>query len=600
MIKNLHRVGLIVVVLLNIFTAGAQFFPPKNYPQNYFVYPVQAKVSLSANFGELRPNHYHMGWDCRTDQSQNKPIVAAADGYVARVRIEPWGFGRSIYINHPNGLTTLYAHLNDFYPELESYVKEQQYKLKSWAVVLDIPESLFPVTKEMFIAHSGNTGGSQGPHLHFEIRDTKSDKVLNPSLFYSSIPDDIAPDVYRLAVYDRRFSTYEQTPKIIKLKKVNGVYITTPALLVVNTHKLSFGITAYDRFTGSGNRNGIYETVLYQNEVPVVGFQLDSISYDETRYLNAHIDYALKSRGGGYVQHVSKLPGFNNSVYKTTHSDGVINIDDSLVHAIKMEVKDANGNMSLIQFNVQRKPGYSAPPALTSINSDQQVFEPGNINLFENNHISFYLPENGLYDSIRFRYNEININSPFPIFQIHNTSVPVQSRFPVTIKASTPYPGKMVMHRFAAGKHDYLAALPVMQGKETGWFRAGFRDFGSFQLMIDTVPPVITPIGFKNGMTVGKQGRIVFSVKDNTEEIKKFTALLDGNWLRFTNDKASRFIYQLDEMCAGGEHELTIIAEDQVGNVSEKVYRFKRQLPPPAPFDGPGKEETKGPKAVIE
>ncbi|MCB0708636.1 MAG: M23 family metallopeptidase, partial [Chitinophagaceae bacterium] len=143
--------------------AGAQFFSPKNYPKNYFAYPVVAKKSLSANFGELRPNHYHMGLDCRTDQVQNKEVLAAADGYVAKVKIEPWGYGRAIYINHPNGLTTVYGHLNDFYPELENYVKEQQYKLKSWAVYLDIPANLFPVKKEMFIAYSGNAGGSQGP-----------------------------------------------------------------------------------------------------------------------------------------------------------------------------------------------------------------------------------------------------------------------------------------------------------------------------------------------------------------------------------------------------------------------------------------------------
>jgi len=165
--KYAQKFAFLLLIMLNIFVSHAQFFEPKNYPKDYFTYPVQATQSLSANFGELRPNHYHMGLDCRTDQRQNKEVVAAADGYIAKVKIEPWGFGRAIYINHPNGLTTLYAHLNDFYPELENYIKEQQYKLKSWAVYLNLPQHLFPVTKGMLIAYSGNTGGSQGPHLHF-------------------------------------------------------------------------------------------------------------------------------------------------------------------------------------------------------------------------------------------------------------------------------------------------------------------------------------------------------------------------------------------------------------------------------------------------
>jgi len=577
MIKRSHQVVLLISGLLNIYYCSAQFFPVKNYPQNYFAYPVEATVSLSANFGELRTNHYHMGLDCRTNQAQNKRILAAADGYIARVKIEPWGYGRAIYINHPNGLTTLYAHLNGFYPALEAYVKEQQYKMKSWAVFLDIPADLFPVTKEMFIAFSGNTGGSQGPHLHFEIRDTKTDKVLNPSLFGFPIPDTIAPDIYRLAVYDRRISTYEQTPKIYTLKKVNGIYITTPSLVMAHSDRISFGITATDRFNGSANRNGIYETVLYQDEKPIIGFQMDNISYDETRYLNAHIDYTHKSNAGRYIQHISKLPGFNNSLYKTTPGNGVIDLDTGIIYKIKLEVKDANGNTSIAAFDIkQHENSIPAKTADTATYYQHLSFHPGFVNPFENDRISIYLAENCLYDSIRFRYQEINANSDFPVFQLHNTSVPLHCWFPVNIKAQTAYPEKMVMHRFSGNKNDYKKAYPVNHGKDMGWYRADFREFGSFQLMIDTIPPAIRPIGFKDGMHTAKLKQLVFAVKDNTEEIKSFTATLNGKWLRFSNDKGSRFIYMFDEMCPPGDHELKIIVEDQVGNTTEKNYRFTR------------------------
>jgi murein DD-endopeptidase MepM/ murein hydrolase activator NlpD len=309
MILNIKRLHKLTIVLLISSHCFSQTSPAVSYPKDYFSWPLDLPPAIVANFGELRPNHYHMGYDCRTAQKVNQCVMAAADGYIARIKVEPFGFGRSIYINHPNGFTTVYAHLNDFYPELEKYVKEQQYKLKSWKIDLNLPRNMFPVKKEMMIAYSGNTGGSQGPHLHLEIRDTKTEKNLNPGLFGFVIPDTIPPDIFRVAVYDRRLSTYEQSPKIYPLKKVNGVYVSNPPLIIANSDKISLGITASDRCTGSSNPNGIYETVLYDNDTPVIGFVLDNISYDETRYFNAHIDHKLRSGGGPYIQHLSGLPG---------------------------------------------------------------------------------------------------------------------------------------------------------------------------------------------------------------------------------------------------------------------------------------------------
>lgn len=569
---NLQKAVAFSILFFVFITVDAQIFPPKNYTQGYFSWPVVATKALAANFGELRPNHYHMGLDCKTDKKQNMQVLAAAGGYIAKVKIEPYGFGRAIYINHPNGLTTLYAHLNDFTPELENYIKKQQYKLKSWKVFLDIPSNLFPVTKGMFIAYSGNTGGSQGPHVHFEIRDTKTDKVLNPSLFGFPIADNVPPNILRLALYDRCISTYEQSPKLYSIKKVNGTYVTSPALIISNTDKVSFAISAFDSYSGSTNRNGIYEAVLYNDETPVVGFEMDSVSYDETRYLNAHIDYKLRSSGGPFLEHLSKLPGYNNGIYKTVNGDGIISLEDDSIHNIKIVVKDANGNSSVLNFQVKRGPGVaSTPKTAPAAFFKPKEFHPGFINVFENSNISFYLPENALYDSIRFRYNEIIHGQGYPIYQLHNVTVPVHTYFPVKIKATSALPGKMVMHRFANGKDDYAKAE-----FENGWYKASFREFGNFQLMVDTIPPKITAIGFKEGMNAAKLNRLAFVIIDNTEEIKKFTATLDGTWLRFSNDKGRTFIYTFDELCAAGEHELKITAEDQVGNITEKVYHFTR------------------------
>ncbi len=566
-----------LLLLLVCTCTRAQYFPEKNYPQGYFRWPVGATIGIAANFGELRPNHYHMGFDCKTDKKQNVPIYAAAEGYIAKVKIEPYGFGRAIYINHPNGLTTLYAHLNDFYPELETYIKQQQYVQKSWKLFLDIPPTAFPVTRGQFIAYSGNTGGSQGPHLHFEIRDTRSDKVLNPTLFGFPIPDHTPPDLLRLAVYDRCISVYEQSPRLYTLKKVNGVYTTSPALIVANTDKLSFAITAYDRLDNSGNKNGIYEAILFENETPVAGFQLDSIGYDQTRFLNAHIDYKLRSTGGPFVQHLSRLPGYPPSPYKDFSGNGVIVIEDDSIHQIRIAVKDAAGNTSNLRFGVKRGLVKPEPPVVDSFAaSRQRNFHPGFVNVFENNKLRFYLSETALYDSIRFTYRETP-TAKGTIFQLHNGNTPVQGYFPIHIKgpANNPYKDKMVMQRYWGGKTDFARAIP----EADDWYRASFRELGNITLFPDTLPPVITPVGFRNDMDCSKLKRIVFVILDNSEELLSFKAELDGKWLRFSNDKGRSFVYDFDEQCGPGPHELVISAEDCVGNRAERKYYFYRNIP---------------------
>lgn len=566
------RIVFVFSLVWSTVNTNAQQIPIPAYPKGYFQWPLGIQPALAANFGELRPNHYHMGLDCRTDHKQNLQVLAAADGYIAKVKIEPSGFGRCVYINHPNGLTTLYAHLNEFNPELEKYVTEQQYKQKSWRVFLDIPAGLFPVTKGQFFAYSGSTGASQGPHLHFEIRDTKTDKVLNPLLFGFDIKDDIAPDIYKLAVYDRSISVFEQSPKMYSLKKINGLYVTVPALITSNSEKLSFAITAYDRYTSSTNRNGIFEALLFDNDLPVVGFQLDSISYDETRDLNAHIDYRLRVNGGPFVQHVSRLPGYINGPYKIINGDGVINISDDSVHNIKIEVKDANGNTSLLRFDVKRTVAAIKKNEAQST-GEQKEFYPNVANIFESNTFSFYLPENCLYDTVQYRYNVINAGQTYPIYQLLSPDIPLHGYFPVKIKADIPVElqDKVLMQCIAKTKTDYAKAV-----NENGWYKASFRQFGNFQLLIDNVPPTMAPVGFRDGMKTTKLKRLAFVVGDNTREVRNFSATIDGNWVRFTNDKGRIFIYNFDEHCPPGEHELKVSAEDLVGNRTEKVYHFIR------------------------
>ena len=576
---TLHKPFLIFYFLFFTSYLQAQIFPAKNYPKGYFKYPVGVVIGLAANFGELRPNHYHMGLDCKTDKKQNMPIYAAAEGYIAKIKIEPSGFGRAIYINHPNGLTTLYAHLNNFFPALEKYVKEQQYKLESWNIFIDIPPDLFPVKKGEFIAYSGSTGGSQGPHMHFEIRDTKTDKVLNPLLFGFPITDNVPPSILRLAIYDRCISTYNQSPKMYSLRRASGIYIPATPLITINTDRVSFGISAFDKYNGSTNNNGIFEADLYDNNEAVAGFQLDSITYDETTYLNAHIDYKLKSGGGPYVEHLSRLPGYPSGVYKDVKSDGVINLDDDAIHQIKIVVKDAYGNASVLQFQIKRsviKEGSRGSDSSSYLQETE--FHPGFINVFDKDDIQLILGENKLYDSIRFTYAKKASSTPQSVSAlhiVHTGLVPVHGYFTIKLKPNISIPDslkdKIIMQRHWNDKTDITK--PIRDGE---WYIAQFRNFGNFQLLVDTSPPTINAIGIRENANLSRSSQIIIVAKDNNKEIKNFRAELDGKWLRFTNDKQLAFIYKFDEMCPSGNHELKITAEDEAGNSTTKVFHFKR------------------------
>lgn len=574
---TIHKSFLFFIFLLLWFYSEGQVFPPKNYPKGYFIYPVDATIALAANFGELRPNHYHMGLDCRTNQVQNRPVKAAADGYVAHVRIDANGFGRAIYINHPNGLTTLYGHLNGFYLSLEKYVKEQQYKLESWQVFLDIPEGMFPVKRGQFIAYSGNTGGSGGPHCHFEIRDTKTDKVLNPLLFGFPVRDNIPPTILRLAVYDRHVSTYSQSPKLFGLKKINGKYTTTQPVITVNTDKVSFGISANDKITRTSSPNGIYEAILYFDEKAVTGFEIDSITYDETRYVNAHIDYKTKAEGGPFIEHLSRLPGYPQGVYKDFSGDGVIELRDDSVHQIKIVVKDVYANISILEFGLKK--GFIKDPGLPKDTppSNQKEFYPGYVNIVEGEDLQVIVNPGNLYDSFAFTYSKkpgLSSLSYSRVYAVESGLVPVHSNFTLRIKADKTVPAelqnKMLIKGIWANKTEIAKATA-----DGEWYTGVFRSFGNFELIADDEPPVIYG-GFKDHANLSKSSRIIFTPKDNNKVIRSFRAELDGRWLRFTNDKGHLFIYNFDEKCDRGSHELKISADDEAGNITEKTYHFTR------------------------
>jgi Peptidase family M23 len=539
-------------------------------------------MQLSANFGELRPNHWHMGLDIRTDAQENLPVYAAAEGYIAKVSIRSQSFGRFIIINHPNGLSTLYAHLNDFFPELESYVAEQQYKQQSWAVELDFEKNKFPVSKGSFIASSGNTGGSKGPHLHFEIIDTKTDKRLNPLLFNFPITDNTPPSLIKLAMYDRSKSVYAQTPAFFALKNTDSGYIIPKnSLLKTGLNKISFAIQAYDKMTGGGSNNGIYSAELYLDDEPQVRFVLDSIDYDETVYINAQIDYRIDYNGGVYLQHLSRLPGDYGTVYKTLKGNGVLNLSDTGLHQISIDVKDANGNTSQLNFSIQYDDSLVKGDANPFY---AQKLAPGKKNSIIRDDFKMQLSESCLYDSVPslyYRNTSATFNSVTALHQVNDPSYPLHNDVIVSIKPTKVIPeewkDKLIMQRTGKGSTIRKVSL------QDGWLTATFGDFGSYQVIADVTPPQINELGKGDTINLSAANRIVFTPTDNFGIVKKFRVELDSQWLRFTNDKGRNWIYRFDERCPYGIHQLTATATDLAGNVTTKTWWFKKYpyTPPP-------------------
>jgi len=580
----------------------AQIFPVVTYPRYDFRDPLNIPISLAANFGELRPNHYHMGLDIRTQHRENLPVYAAADGWVARVVIEPGGFGQAIYIRHPNGYTTLYAHLNQFFPALAAYIQQQQYRQESWQVALEIPAGLFPVKKGDYIALSGNRGGSQGPHLHFEIRRTEDDTNLNPLLFALGVPDKTAPTLQRLAVYDRTISIYEQSPMILPLRRTKGSlteYTLIPALLMLSAPRVSFAISAFDTQTGSANPNGIYQAILYEDERPVTGFQMNDISYNDTRNINAHIDYRTRATGGPWLQHLSQLPGYPApSIYRSASlvapavtgpdataaakgTGGVIDCSDGAIHRIRIAVSDVNGNTAQLNYTVQYQPARAAGLARTLLAG--KIFYPGMLDGTETEDCAFYIGEKSLYDSVHIDcrisgYPGAGHSLPGAVSAMHSigaTYIPLQEPILVRLRPNRGWTdtasGRVVMVCVDGEKKEVLR--PEWQG---GWASARFRSFGNFQLVEDNEAPVIAAVGPLEGAVLTKAARIAFTVRDNLGAIRHVRAELDGKWLCFTNDKGLAYIYNFDEHCPAGKHVLRIVAEDVAGNVASREYSFTR------------------------
>lgn len=548
-------------------------FSSNDYPQGYFRDPLGIPIQLAANFGELRPNHFHMGFDIRTNQRENLPVYAAAEGYVSKIKIEKSGFGHAIYINHPNGYTTLYAHLNNFYDPLQAYVVNKQYAGRQWEQEIDFAPNQFPIEKGQLIAYSGNTGGSEGPHLHFEIRNTKTGNNLNPWLFGLGLSDKMPPSIYRLYYYDRRYSTYQAKPVPIPIVGSRAKYTSAQSVVVLTSPVVSFGISAEDKLNISSFKYGIYEAALSIDNEPESDFKLNDISYDDTRYVNGSIDYKMRASGGPFIQHLSRLPGNYSTIFSSSGS-GKILLTDAITHNAEILVKDAAGNSSVLSFKFRWDPS-KAENLMFAVNSIKMI--PGKKNHLKMDDIEADFSTKAFYDTVPFVYSSESSKDTrvvSAIHHLHNYTVPVHDSFTVRIKPAALIPedvkDRVVMQLISNHKTE------AVKGRwKQGWMEAKFRDLGIVKLLIDTIGPTIRLAGWINGGSVRNRKSIAIATNDNADDVKSFTAFSDGKWLLFSR-KDNTFTHTFDERTGPGRHELTVAVEDEAGNITERKYSFIR------------------------
>lgn len=590
-----------ILLLLTIFISTTLCAQENNdsdtahYPQDYFRNPLDIPIFLAGNFGECRPGHFHSGIDIKTMSEENHPVYAAASGYISRIKMENGGFGHALYVTHPNGYTTLYAHLNDFMPAVQQYLKDKQYEKQKWNVDLEIPPSMFPVEKGQQIAWSGNTGSSTAPHLHFEIRNTKTEHPLNPEQFGLPIIDHTAPVPSEVVLYSGNIYT-DGNKTTLKLAQRGDKYVpvkTDNTWLTLHNDTTSvlpvlygIGINVYDYMDGSDNTITFYSAKLYVDDSLQAAVILDDIGYDETRYINAYTDYKTKEQEHKWVQLLFQQPGnkLGHIFHHLNANNGTIDLAHGDMKKITIVIVDDKGNTSKIEFytKVRTSIKIDGPKHPQGIDNNTNTvftkaidFKVGKANYLSMPNASFTLTESQLYDDMVFHYSE----TPDPKlysdkFMLDHSYIPVHHYFDLHIKPKKPIPFKLrskVVMMYDDGNNEDGRAASVI---DNGLYQAAVRNFGTYWLAIDTTAPVIKLLQ-KKYENLSKADRISFVVTDDMTSVRSFGGQIDGKWVCFEQHN-DLFFYKFDTHCPKGKHNLVFKAADENGNERTYKIRFTR------------------------
>jgi len=569
---NISRIIIFSILLFNALTEI-----PKD--RTIFISPVKIPLALSANFGELRIDHFHSGLDIKTQGTTGKEVVAAASGYVYRISVSPGGFGNAVYLRHPSGYSTVYGHLERFTPDIDKYVKEQQYTKKSFTITLFPPKEKFPVNQGDLIGFSGNSGSSAGPHLHYEIRKAESELPVNPLLFEFGTGDNIEPVIERLVIYPiGRNTIINNENKIKKIEVAGGhgnYYI--PSNNEINiSGPAGFGIKSYDLLNDSYNRCAVYSIELKIDSTSRFKYVMDEFAFSESRYINSHIDYETYLREKTYIERTFILPNDKLSVYSNTIDNGIFNFRDDTVHHVDIELTDVHNNKSRLSFKVQSHTQVLKP--VPAQDKSVTVMPWSRINRFRADGISLTIPSGALYDTLLFTYkkNKGNPDMLSDVHYIHNKYTPLHKAFNLSIKPTVIPAGKESRLLIVQLSDDFKKS-PLNSTYSEGYINADALSFGMFFVGIDTVPPVIFSNGLASGNDLSGRKEIRIRITDDLSGIKTYEPSIDGRWALFEYDqKNDLLVYRFDpeKISKGTMHNLTLKVTDNKENISEFKCEF--------------------------
>jgi hypothetical protein len=566
---------LLRTVILSLLLLYSLNDSPRN--NTTFISPLNIPLSLSANFGELRIDHFHSGLDIKTQGVTGKEVVAVAPGYVYRISVSPGGFGKALYVRHPSGYSTVYGHLDKFSPEIDEFVKGQQYEKKSFMVTLYPSREKFPVKQGDIIAYTGNSGSSGGPHLHYEIRKSESEIPVNPLSYDFGITDNVKPVIERLVIYpvgNNTLVNHQNRKKWISVSGANGKY-SLPSDTEINiSGTAGFGIKSFDQLDESNNKCAVYSIELLIDSSLVFKYVMDAFSFNESRYINSHIDYETYMREKIYVERTFVLPNDKLSVYKNLVNRGIYNFDDDMTHYAEIIVSDMSGNKSRLSFRIKSKP---LRPAESTVNDEndknvERLMPYNKSNSFETDNVRVSIPDGALYDTIRFVYKKGTRTREMlsDLHSIHNIYSPVHKPFLLSIKPDSIPAGKkskMLMIKLDDdGKKE-----PVNSYWSENYISAEVRSFGKYYIGIDATAPEISATGLTQGINLSDKKEIRIRITDDLSGINYYEPSIDGKWALFEFDQKNNvLIYRFDpeRIVRGTKHNLSLKVGDNKDNVS--------------------------------
>ncbi len=544
----------------------------ENYPKDAFRPPLDIPLILAGSFGELRSNHFHSGIDIKTQQRQGLPVYAIGDGTVTRIKISLWGYGKAMYIAHPNGYTSVYAHLQKFAPEIEAYIKKIQYKKRAYEVEVFPDFGELKVEKGKVIAYSGNSGGSSGPHLHFEIRSSISEKPTNPLLYGLEVRDATNPTFLGLYGYplskNAQLNQSNEKVQINFSRQQDGSFL---ADTVYAAGTIGFGFNGFDRQDLAANKNGVYRVQQLVNGKIYSDYDFETFSFIETRYINTLIDYAHFGAYQQRVQQCFRAPGNRLSIYNQLHNDGKIVVREGLSYTVEILITDFEGNASRVRIPIVGK-RQELKIVKKDVKTDHYIIakKPNNYDLGA---AKVYFPSNTFYEDFY-----MDLKKGKDTVTIHNNKVPAHRNFTITFDTSK-YSDKERQQLFIARLDKRRRPNYASTYKRGTTFTTRTRNLGTYTLAKDTVAPKIRTKNFREKQWLTNYRYLSLHISDDLSGVDTYSATLNGEWILMEYEPKTRTLtYNFDDIILDKKQcELKVVVTDNVGNKATFSTTFYRK-----------------------